>query len=394
MADDDSTGKVANSAELSGAYLMASTAATKISQSGETYTAFSGELIDLVRTGIPGCGDLLSVDDLFVGVREALLDKGLPLPQRRETDHGSKFHLFRKSALETWAKELYGAVPNIEPGTHFSTRMELHKARVHRPLQAGICGTAAKGGAESIVVSGGYRDDEDFGNTIIYTGHGGRDPDTGAQVKDQSPEDSGNAALIKSMTTGRPVRVIRGSGGDPRYSPPDGYSYDGLFRVTDFSVQRSVDGPKVILFRLENLSGAVDGNVVGSDTPDQLLGNYERLAPGIYAKRSHAEKLKKIYNYTCQVCETALEAPGNQRFAASVYIRALEYPHRGRDSLNNMLCLCPNDYNLFKFGALTIEDDLTVINQNDGEEVGNLIVKHDIDMANIRYHRTHHQRSR
>jgi hypothetical protein len=36
-------------------------------------------------------------------------------------------------------------------------------------------------GAESIVVSGGYEDDEDHGDTIIYTGHGGNDPQTGVR---------------------------------------------------------------------------------------------------------------------------------------------------------------------------------------------------------------------
>jgi putative restriction endonuclease len=30
-------------------------------------------------------------------------------------------------------------------------------------------------GAESIVVSGGYKDDKDFGDVIVYTGHGGQD---------------------------------------------------------------------------------------------------------------------------------------------------------------------------------------------------------------------------
>lgn len=391
MAAGDSTGQVANSAAVTGAYLMASTAANKISQSGQIYTAFSGELINLAKNGMPGCGDLLSVDDLFVAVREALSDEGLPLPQKREKDHGSKFHLFRNAALGMTSKEVYGSVRNVEPGMHFSTRMELHKAGLHRPLQAGICGTADKGGAESIVVSGGYKDDEDFGDTIIYTGHGGRDPDTGAQIKDQSPEDTGNAALIKSMTTGMPVRVIRGSGGNPRFSPPAGYSYDGLFRVTDYSVQRSMDGPRVLLFRLEYLGDAYDENVTANGAADRLLGNFERIAPGVYAKRAHAEMLKRIYDYACQVCGVVLEAPGRLRFAAAVYIRGLEHPHKGRDSLDNMLCLCLNHRDLFKFGAIAIEDDYAVIDQIDGEEVGSLTVKHEINIENVRYHRTHHQ---
>jgi putative restriction endonuclease len=51
---------------------------------------------------------------------------------------------------------------------------------VHRGLIQGIA-TAGS----TIVLAGGYVDDEDFGDTIIYTGEGGRDPNTGAQIADQ-----------------------------------------------------------------------------------------------------------------------------------------------------------------------------------------------------------------
>jgi hypothetical protein len=38
----------------------------------------------------------------------------------------------------------------------------------------------------SIVLSGGYVDDLDEGDLIVYTGEGGRDPGTGRQIADQS----------------------------------------------------------------------------------------------------------------------------------------------------------------------------------------------------------------
>jgi len=49
-------------------------------------------------------------------------------------------------------------------------------------MQAGIVGGTGSG-AESIVLSGGYTDDEDHGDEIIYTGDGGRDPRTGRQIR-------------------------------------------------------------------------------------------------------------------------------------------------------------------------------------------------------------------
>ena len=75
---------------------------------------------------------------------------------------------------------------------------------------------------------GGYEDDEDHGDVIVYTGYGGRDSATGKQVSDQ-PFSMWNRALAYSSLNGFPVRVIRGAGHDSPYSPSTGYSYDGLF---------------------------------------------------------------------------------------------------------------------------------------------------------------------
>lgn len=103
---------------------------------------------------------------------------------------------------------MIGEVPNVEVGQPFDSRRLAHEAGVHRPLQAGICGTK-KSGAESIVVSGGYKDDEDYGNVIVYTGHGGQDSSKN-QVSDQTVEDAGNAALVTSHMEGLPSVCFEG----------------------------------------------------------------------------------------------------------------------------------------------------------------------------------------
>ena len=82
-------------------------------------------------------------------------------------------------------KRVYGDIPGYPPNTVFINRAELSSVGVHRPTMAGICGGGTEP-AESIVLSGGYEDDEDFGNVIIYTGHGGNDPQTKKQVYDQT----------------------------------------------------------------------------------------------------------------------------------------------------------------------------------------------------------------
>src|SRR5215203_3410651 len=123
----------------------------------------------------------------------------------------------------------FGEIPGNPPGTTYTSRDELANQRVHAPLQHGISGAASEG-ADSIVVSGGYEDDEDYGDLIIYTGAGGRDPATGAQISDQEFA-AQNLALVRSASEGLPVRVTRGAAGEPAFSPANGFRYDGLFRV-------------------------------------------------------------------------------------------------------------------------------------------------------------------
>lgn len=389
-AADQPTEQIANSAALRGTYLMAAARENQTAEGSGLYTAFSGELINLIRKGIPDGPSLLSVDTLFTHAREALKDKGLPIPQKREEDLSANLILFRNRAKGKLTQEHYGPISEAEPGTLFANRHALHAAKIHRPLQAGICGTAARGGAESIVVSGGYNDDEDYGDTIIYTGHGGRDPNTGEQVKDQSPTDPGNAALIKSVMTGLPVRVIRGSGGNKKFSPMSGYSYDGLFTVTDYWTKSGLDGPVVLQFRLEKIT---DLNVrpAGHHLNRQLNpGRWELIAPGFYADRLLAANVKKLYDHACQICGVVLEVPGGLKFAATIHIRGVELPHNGPDSIDNILCLCSNHRDLFKYGAITIEDNFKVIDQTDGEVISDLVLKHEISLDHVRYHRERH----
>ena len=65
---------------------------------------------------------------------------------------------------------MFGEIEGVTEGQIFESRRELHDANVHNGLMRGI----GKQGA-SIVLSGGYVDDEDLGDEIIYTGEGGRD---------------------------------------------------------------------------------------------------------------------------------------------------------------------------------------------------------------------------
>lgn len=52
-------------------------------------------------------------------------------------------------------------------------RGEAHSAGVHRGMVAGIAGNLSMGKVVSIVMAGGYEDDDDQGDEFVYTGSGG-----------------------------------------------------------------------------------------------------------------------------------------------------------------------------------------------------------------------------
>lgn len=150
---------------------------------------------------------------------------------------------------------MIGAINGIAVGATFDSYKALHEAGVHRASQAGIVGTEEHG-AESVVLNGGYVDDEDFGSRIIYTGYGGRDETTGRQIADQHFVKE-NSALITSWITKLPVRVVRGYNHASPFSPKTGYRYDGLFRVGRFWKERGKDDFLICRYELLELKPEV-----------------------------------------------------------------------------------------------------------------------------------------
>uniref|UniRef100_M1CUR7 SET domain-containing protein n=3 Tax=Solanum tuberosum TaxID=4113 RepID=M1CUR7_SOLTU len=155
-------------------------------------------------------------------------------------------------------KRTVGPIPGVLVGDLFLYRMELCVVGLHGTPQAGIdylpANQSSNGEpiATSVIASGGYEDDEDAGDVIIYTGQGGQDKNS-RQVVHQKLE-GGNLALERSMYYGVEVRVIRGF----KYvgsSSGKVYVYDGLYRITEswFDVGKSGFGVyKYKLVRIEN----------------------------------------------------------------------------------------------------------------------------------------------
>ncbi len=282
--------------------------------------------------------------------------------------------------------KVFGHIPEYPEGTIFETRSELSRAGVHRPLQAGISGRADEG-ADSVVLSGGYEDDQDFGDIIIYTGHGGRDPESRQQIGDQLLT-RGNRALAYSCQHGLPVRIIRGSSHRSPYSPTFGYRYDGLYRVEDYWRDIGKSGYAIWRYRLTKLrdDSATQPQIAEQGEDYKVSPKQTTTIQRVVRDTKQGQQIKALYDYCCQVCNTRLEGSAGP-YAEAAHIRPLGAPHNGPDVLDNILCLCPNHHVLFDYGGFAIADDFSLL----GVE-GKLIVKaeHRINLAHIQYHREHY----
>ena len=144
----------------------------------------------------------------------------------------------------------FGLLPYSSAWQIFKNGKAPIQAGLHRSRMHGIDGNGNEGVA-AIVLSGGYEDDKDFGDEIIYTGHGRNDPQSGKQIKDQSWDDHGNKGLVVSKLRNLPVRVIRGYKHNYPFSPKYGYKYDGLYRVVDHWEEMGRSGFNICRFKLK-----------------------------------------------------------------------------------------------------------------------------------------------
>jgi putative restriction endonuclease len=283
-------------------------------------------------------------------------------------------------------ERLFGHISGYPVGSRSGSRAELSEAELHRPTVASISGSEREG-ADSIVLSGGYEDDQDFGDEIVYTGHGGRDQETGRQVADQNVS-RGNRALAYSSLNGLPVRVIRGSGHPSPYSPSSGYRYDGLYLVDDYWHETGRSGFRLWRYRLIRVpeqpygerSAAVSGSGL-SAAPRQ-----KTTVLLIVRDTRQARWIKELHDYRCQMCGIRLKGLAGP-YAEAAHIRPLGAPHHGPDSADNILCLCPNHHVLFDHSGVMIDEDLSLIGM---EGQLKLHLQHPLNEDHLRYRLEHY----
>lgn len=93
----DSGEDLADITHVDGVYTLAATTRNRMAhvpppdQQDIACTSFTGELRDLIRTGIPGKPSHLTFSDIYPELRQRLQAKGLPVPSQRGTDTAHQF---------------------------------------------------------------------------------------------------------------------------------------------------------------------------------------------------------------------------------------------------------------------------------------------------------------
>uniref|UniRef100_A0A8C7V650 E3 ubiquitin-protein ligase UHRF n=1 Tax=Oncorhynchus mykiss TaxID=8022 RepID=A0A8C7V650_ONCMY len=155
----------------------------------------------------------------------------------------------------------YGPVPGVPVGSIWKFRVQVSESGCHRPHVAGIHGRS-NDGSYSLVLAGGYEDDQDNGNEFTYTGSGGRDLSGNKRTAEQSCDqkltnmnralalncnasvNEKDGAEAKDWKAGKPVRVVRSSKGrkHSKFSPEDGNRYDGIYKVVKYWPEKGKSG--------------------------------------------------------------------------------------------------------------------------------------------------------
>ncbi|MET7402083.1 caspase family protein [Dactylosporangium sp. NPDC005572] len=89
--------RIADRVSIDASYVMTATAETRLALAppGEEHTAFTGELVDVLRNGLPNTAELLDMDGIYWQVLRNLTDKQRPTPQARARNRGHTIAIAR-----------------------------------------------------------------------------------------------------------------------------------------------------------------------------------------------------------------------------------------------------------------------------------------------------------
>ncbi|WOL17112.1 hypothetical protein Cni_G25901 [Canna indica] len=197
----------------------------------------------------------------FDALRRRLLqtDEAKDVARRQDLKAGA---IMASKELKTNVGKRIGHVPGVEIGDIFYFRFEMNLIGLHAPSMAGIeYMTVSFTDKEDpvaicIVSAGGYENEDDDVDVLIYSGQGG------SGKHDKRPDDQklerGNLALDRSFHRKNLIRVVR-SARDVNSPTTKIYIYDGLYKIEDSWTEKGKAGFNMFKYKLVREPGQPDG---------------------------------------------------------------------------------------------------------------------------------------
>lgn len=134
MADPDA---LADGLSETGTFVLASTPPNRqaLAPPGERYTAFTGELIELLRAGVPGGQEFLDLNEIYRHTRRQLDLRRLPLPQKREGNTGGGLALARNVRWRPPLPAIADHEPDVITQVPTTSAAVPARSRTRRPQQ-------------------------------------------------------------------------------------------------------------------------------------------------------------------------------------------------------------------------------------------------------------------
>jgi len=118
------------------------------------------------------------------------------------------------------------------------------------------------------------------------------------------------------------------------------------------------------------------------EPPERVTAHISR----VIRDTKKAVDLKRDYDFRCQVCGLQLPYAHDKYYIEVHHLRPLGGTHKGTDTRENMLVLCPNHHALFDLGVPRFLDPETI---DINSERFRLKMRHKLAKANIAYYSTH-----
>ncbi|MFD3546269.1 HNH endonuclease [Streptomyces sp. NPDC058655] len=150
------------------------------------------------------------------------------------------------------------------------------------------------------------------------------------------------------------------------------------------------DVDRAALLERTGLGGymSASGQDGGDPAASSPVGRRSRTVSALDRDRDLPSLVKSLHSHECQVCREPLETRDG-RYSEAAHIQGLGSPHFGTDTLDNLLCLCPNHHRQFDKFGIYIAEDWSVHLTTTGEPKWKLTIlpEHRINPEYVAYHR-------